>query len=100
MKKPMKSTPGPWRWTCNNKYLVQDVADAEVFILENYDDAFEGPLKEANARLIAAAPELLEALKELEGNARQAAAFVPHILLIGAVEQAAKAIAKAEGREE
>lgn len=52
---------------------------------------------EANARLVAAAPELLDALKELEENARMASAFVPHVLLIHAIETAQKAIAKAEG---
>ena len=49
-----------------------------------------------DARLIAAAPELLEALKDLFEHAGQAVHWVPHILLIGAIKKANDAIAKAE----
>ena len=58
----MKHTPGPWTV---DKYYRHD---KEIFILEpsvsvNYDDV-DHEEQEANARLIAAAPELLEVLKE------------------------------------
>lgn len=56
----MKNTPGPWYR--HNSYFVV-VRDAnDKFICELDED---GDNKEADANLIAAAPELLEALEEL-----------------------------------
>jgi hypothetical protein len=61
-----KHTPGPWkiRTDGNGKtYVVTSlVYIAQVFISDNSIDA---PIDEANARLIAAAPDLLRALSEL-----------------------------------
>lgn len=88
-----KFTPGPW-------YLIQ-LGSGRVSV-----DAKPGasdhevvcvPSSDANGQLIAAAPEMLDALIELEHNARMAAAWMPHVLLITAVENAQKAIAKAGG---
>jgi hypothetical protein len=45
-----------------------------------------------NAKLMTKAPELLAALVNLEENARNATVFLPHILLIAAVEQAQEVI--------
>lgn len=42
---------------------------------------------------------LLETLKRLEENARNAALFLPHILLVSAVEEAQRVIAKVEGTQ-
>jgi hypothetical protein len=67
-----KHTPGPWRVTSNSWEVstvystAGEVArcyiDSEV--TEDTQDQW-GPIKEANARLIASAPELLKALQDL-----------------------------------
>lgn len=107
----IKYTPGPWvaeffvnkesdliqplvighkRWALCSPKKNTPILIAGVFL--------SAP-NEADARLIAAAPDLLEALKELEDNATQAAAFIPHILLTTAIEKARLAIKKAEGEK-
>jgi hypothetical protein len=58
----MAHTPGPWRLSLTDETLVlagkqQEVASAHCI---NYDDDWE--MVAANARLIAAAPDLLELL--------------------------------------
>ena len=69
-----KGTPGPWkclREGVNNHYIrISSTKVGERFAVANvliplYDDVHEREAKEtrANARLIAAAPELLEALQ-------------------------------------
>lgn len=52
-----RHTPGPWRFTCNASRieLKTDAMHSYAFSLSD----------EANARLIAAAPELLAALEEV-----------------------------------
>ena len=98
-----KHTPGPWRW------WIDDIGN-EIFLIDSQKDSILGPTFEingktgsvalrcdvtrANARLIAAAPELLDALKALLGltlsdNGNQSAAAVE--------DMARAAIAKAEG---
>ena len=66
-----KHTPGPWAVTCCLDYWVQ-AGDVGVALCGDLD--WQGPDSncvrdqremEANARLIAAAPELLEALKAI-----------------------------------
>jgi len=88
-----KHTPGPWRINGNNMFRWI-VADSEVFT--HSDDvnrsAYGGNMvcesvHEANAHLIAAAPDLLEACKVALG-----------IIGFGAEhDQISAAIAKAEG---
>jgi len=83
-----KHTPGPWTFVheggIDGGYFID--AKEDVVVLPR------GRLTEADARLIAAAPDLLAALKLLvafgEGSFAQA---------VGAWEQARAAIAKAEG---
>lgn len=53
-------TPGPWQVTAS----IVD-GNFTVYELENTQGAESEAEAEANARLIAAAPELLEALKEI-----------------------------------
>lgn len=71
-----KHTPGPWgicKWDSKTieariQYLHEDDEDAEpesIVVADVYGGDLEGREADANARLIAAAPELLEALKEL-----------------------------------
>jgi len=61
----MKHTPGPWEAWVKDGWHVSDGTDRIADLAEfddqcfGYDGAIE--LEEANARLIAAAPELLEA---------------------------------------
>jgi hypothetical protein len=62
----MKHTPGPWQFT-DNMYGINNL---RVFGVEDKTGPFNvancgfGVWSEANAHLIAAAPEMLEALKE------------------------------------
>lgn len=95
-------TPGPWRVLSTRETRVggpritaegstpfRSVAIADVW--GNEDETL------ANARLIAAAPELLEAIKlcvaTLDGN------FGPNHRNAPAIDAAVAVIAKAEGRE-
>lgn len=104
----MQHRPKPWKAGKTLKYCVYDkdsnflIADCELF--RNGSNLVEE--ERANAHLIAAAPELLDALKKLispaqfmadshehtPGRAKQAALFDK------AVEEAMAAIEKAEGK--
>lgn len=94
-------TPGPWR-SGDHSHEVYDPHSGET-ICTMGNTAFPSIFPEANACLIAAAPELLEALKGLlehcamvhkywgdNSNQKQADS---------AIDKARAAIAKAEGRE-
>jgi hypothetical protein len=86
----MKHTPGPWKATADPySDVVVDAAGVELCVMVG-----SGPQAD-NARLIAAAPELLEALRDLvqleaDGRAESESA-------IEYWERARAAIAKAEG---
>lgn len=61
-------TPGPWTCFFKHKYNEWHVAiplPNSSIRLALFDDGVPGENPEADARLIAAAPELLEALKDL-----------------------------------
>ena len=90
-----KHTPGPWEW--DGKVWDYDHFEEAPYLVQapwNANDSksiLEGAIRcnsEADARLIAAAPELLEALIDLVNNG------------IGteSVKNARAAIAKAEGQ--
>lgn len=90
-----KHTPGPWVATCRHmSYKGGDWPEDEFLQWE-----VEGPrvpwgrgeFYQADARLIAAAPELLDALKVMLENGADYTATR---------DQARAAIAKAEGRDE
>jgi hypothetical protein len=96
-----KHTPGPWNigtkngarvWSENGETLIAD-ADAS--------ESLRKEIKKANARLIAAAPDLLEALtKLLDMNERCDAGFAPHVELRFAIRDMARAaITKATGEQ-
>lgn len=96
-----KYTPGPWRIKTEKRtgenHIISDVGTHIAIVSQQEKDSLDGS-NEANANLLAAAPDLLAALIELEENAANAAAFMPHVLLIHAVEQARMAIAKSKGK--
>lgn len=67
--KNQKHTPGPWtveKFTRENDWdrMRARVTDGQDTIAQLFDSAFEDR-NHANARLIAAAPELLEALEQI-----------------------------------
>ena len=101
-------TPGPWRfWDRGEDYtnsLITDASGASgiahlIGRIRGNDVTI--PEMRANARLIAAAPELLEALREMRcwiGNGKPAAKMGATCeTLSGALDLADAAIAKAEG---
>jgi hypothetical protein len=59
----MSNTPGPWHTSRSEVYVYakdeHDEPIAEIYAVNGWDQA------KADARLIAAAPELLEALKQI-----------------------------------
>jgi hypothetical protein len=88
-----KHTPGPWK--LERKSVLIPVAPHE------WAEAYGG--SEANARLIAAAPELLEALKNLEKEFRKVYPIYYYAEPWGhetnvPLQAARAAIAKAEGQ--
>ena len=59
-----KHTPGPWVISATDDTVVIDATGREVAAIDgDYNDPDTWPQMEANARLIAAAPELLEAAR-------------------------------------
>ena len=59
-------SPGPWTWRYFKETLIVNVVDGvgeEVITFMPYAD--KGWISEADARLVAAAPELLAALRDL-----------------------------------
>lgn len=101
-----KHTPGPWkakRSTEFNAHKPDGISDYWYISDRWYDDSHEQIVSfkvrnEANARLIAAAPEMLEALKDAlehipcKCNCWDDRGDCPH-------DKMRTAIAKAEGRE-
>jgi len=61
-----KHTPGPWKIIRldNEVYINPDRESGEYALIARINGTHRRDSQEANARLIAAAPELLEALKE------------------------------------
>lgn len=58
-------TPGPWRVDPTGDIGPWIIGDSEDFIADcNCNNSIEDETTEANARLIAAAPDLLECVKE------------------------------------
>lgn len=94
-----KHTPGPWtvdgaevRTDGNRRYSLTE--SANLCIARCSSDQGEAGDAQANARLIAAAPEMLSVLKEL--MARRDKCFIPSE--DGLDQRILAAIAKAEGR--
>jgi hypothetical protein len=61
-----KFTPGPWKLSLPDETAVSSFDGTEIAAVQgDYDDDDVWPVMAANARLVAAAPDLLEALKAL-----------------------------------
>jgi hypothetical protein len=97
----MKHTPGKWKW--EEQFLPEDMGESNgIFILT---DAGEFPLasitfcpeRYANALLIAAAPELLEACKEAFSVWKHEFKNLPDTIGGRTIVQLKQSIAKAEG---
>lgn len=86
-------TPGPWEWTQDE--AGQWFLSPGILISDASDGTPGGDEHDqANARLIAAAPDLLEALIALK-----AGAVLPGGVNLGQLAQAEAAIAKATGAD-
>ena len=59
-------TPGPWYIDCQNESAA--IGYRAIVDNEGYTVCSPSPMGQANARLIAAAPDLLAALKDLLGD--------------------------------
>ena len=68
--KKTQHTPGPWR--ASSQCIVEPTNATVAITMANACDSVEQ--RDANARLIAAAPDLLEALKDLLDRAERQAA--------------------------
>jgi hypothetical protein len=97
-----KHTPGPWKWAKSrgmNAYEIHGADGSYIGDVWGVDEPVPNGIKrehqKPNARLIAAAPEMLEALRDvLEMIATDD--LVPES--VSYMQQARAAIAKAEGR--
>ena len=90
-------TPGPWQLHKSDDTLVIGTDGREVAeACGDYTEEAEWPRMEANARLIAAAPELLAALKRAESHFGMLPSGMDEPGSVMAEIRAA--IAKAEGR--
>ncbi len=101
-----KHTPGPWKFSAESidpEWSVVTTAGGSV--IANVNDRHDQP---ANASLIAAAPDMLEALKEalshLDENARFLRDIQAHAGKVSdafsSADKVRAAIAKAEGKAE
>jgi hypothetical protein len=91
---PERSTPGPWRvhQTQGGSPRVYGDSEDQYLPVAGYDMR----LTQANACLIAAAPDLLEACKAVE--AHLSTKFPPYLRGDSPYDKVRAAIAKAEGR--
>lgn len=97
MKTNMKHTPGPWK---RNGRTVSGPPTPLERIVAECGQSTSREIDEANARLIAAAPEMLEALNALMATLPPVASMrqVYRPGVYKAMVLAMKAAAKAEGR--
>jgi hypothetical protein len=101
-----KHTPGPWIWGNNYKGLYGADPHNAVLDYAGYEGMWlagvESDRAQANARLIAAAPELLEVLRTLVEH--RSRCFIPEEAdfphLANWTERARAAIDKAGGNDE
>jgi len=91
-------TPGPWRYEASTKTIRACPSNYWLATMDSWDGAVNN---EANARLIAAAPDLLEALEELVSRRESVCAERGEMDRLagsdGRYNRARAAIAKAKG---
>jgi hypothetical protein len=87
MKTKIDFTPGPW-WYDGREIMTVPRGDIKICRIHPVTQKDDGS---ANARLIAAAPDLLEFLEELLDDHKN------HCFMIDFQERAEKIIAKAKG---
>lgn len=92
-----RHTPGPWLARYGDRVTRADDTDGSKSIAHVYGWREHPEQQEANQKLIAAAPELLDVLKRLSSFdvKHQGAVEGPYAFIL---KQARDAIAKAEGR--
>ena len=97
-KQETSHTPGPWSAEeCRSGFAVYAYKSGDAVVRTEDDEGRYGPIaNEANARLIASAPELLDVLKQLIGY--MDAGNWADMRIDGIKTAARAAIAKAEGR--
>ena len=104
MSKEPKHTPGPWTYNIlplKSYHKVPEIsiynADGHEFIRQSYDTySDQAMLSEGDACLIAAAPDMLEVLQELDESAYYWSQYdVP----VGIHDRIKSAIAKAKGEQ-
>lgn len=97
----MKHTPGPWTVILRGERGTFHIPEAQKHEAERSDDGLDGyTVSKANAHLIAAAPELLEALRRVlhEAYSHEAVDCGDHCSTSCLWCAVQAAIAKAEGR--
>ena len=88
-----KHTPGPWKFNPPDDQVL-DLFSPEYFFIDGPGADVHGHMTIADARLIAAAPDLLSLVQELEESAKYWSEYdVP----LGIVDRLRAAIAKATG---
>ncbi len=96
-------TPGPWEVRSHNKRKVADMDETSDWTVYGANlemvcmEAHRNPCAAADAQLIAAAPQLLEALQYIANGAL--AGNTASVQLDDAIELARRAIAKATGEQ-
>jgi hypothetical protein len=86
-----KHTPGPWEY--------HKMPQSGYIVFQTWDVPTAGHVKtEADARLIAAAPEMLQTLKLFYDWSKNGTKYPPYWLRTTFVDKCSEIIAKAEGR--
>lgn len=93
-----KHTPGPWRVVGTTVQAGEYRAQSHAIIADCSDFNLDKKEREANAHLIAAAPEMLEALKDIVSTLFQECQPDRGDLFSKIDDIARPAIAKAEGK--
>lgn len=95
-----KHTPGPWTWLDYPSGAKLLVAPSRAVIHAPFPMALEPmTLSEDDARLIAAAPDLLSACQAAIAASEHITAYATDKRMTAALEQIRAAISKAEGGE-
>lgn len=93
-------TPGPWNAVNNDAGTALEIWDDDGQMIANVQPQDPPAVEHANARLIAAAPDLLAALRDILATsvARSDLGTIAPAPRLDTVVRARAAIAKAEGR--